>query len=282
MRPLWPWRRPGTDVALAQSASAEQKAQIAPTGQLRAALVKIPFLAKQDAASGQLKGVAPDLAEELARRLGLPYQPMAFEQPNAGIAALRGGAADITFLAPTPERVSLIDFGPAFMEMEMTLIVPAASPINSHADADQPGRRIVAYERTAVEEMLKKKMTKATIVRVPIFGYKQAFELLKSGQADAFADLRDALLSYQPELPDSRIIAGQLRQQRARDRLRQGAAAHRGLRQAVHRGGDRIGLRHPRDREGGRAGARWRRAAERHSPAFFHTAASLYRASSGD
>ena len=198
----------GTDVALAQSANAEQKAQIAPTGQLRAALVKIPFLAKPDAASGQLKGVAPDLAEELARRLGLPYQPMAFEQPNAGIAALRSGSADITFLAPTPERVSLIDFGPAFMEMEMTLIVPAASPINSHADADQPGRRIVAYERTAVEEMLKRRMTKATIVRVPIFGYKQAFELLKSGQAEAFADLRDALLSYQPELPDSRIIPG--------------------------------------------------------------------------
>ena len=67
----------GTDVALAQAANAEQKAQIAPTGSLRAALVKIPFLAKPDAASGQLKGVAPDLAEELARRLGLPYQPMA-------------------------------------------------------------------------------------------------------------------------------------------------------------------------------------------------------------
>jgi polar amino acid transport system substrate-binding protein len=194
--------------ALAQNASAEQKAQIVPTGVLRAALVKIPFLAKQDPASGQLRGVAPDLGEEFARRLGLPYQSMPFDSPNAGIAALRGGLADITFLAPTPERVALIDFGPAFMEMEMTLIVPGGSPIQSHADADQPGRRIVAYERTAVDEMLMKKMTKATIVRVPIFGYKQAFELIKAGQADAFADLRDALLSYQPELPDSRIVPG--------------------------------------------------------------------------
>ena len=70
------------------------------------------------------KGVAPDLGEELARRLGVPYQPMPFDSPNAGIAALRSGAADITFLAPTPERVGLIDFGPTFMEMEMTLIVP--------------------------------------------------------------------------------------------------------------------------------------------------------------
>jgi polar amino acid transport system substrate-binding protein len=56
--------------------------------------------------------------------------------------------------------------------------------------------------------MAMKKLTKATIVRVPIFGYKQAFELLKSGEADAFADLRDALLSYQPELPGSRIVPG--------------------------------------------------------------------------
>jgi polar amino acid transport system substrate-binding protein len=198
----------GATGAFAQSASAEQKAQIAPTGILRAALVKIPFLAKQDATSGQLKGVAPDLGEELARRLGVPYQPMPFDSPNAGIAVLRNGTADITFLAPTPERVAMIDFGPAFMEMEMTLIVPGTSPINSHADADQPGRKIVVYERTAVDEMLMKKMTRATIVRVPIFGYKRAFELIKSGEADAFADLRDALLSYQPELAGSRIVPG--------------------------------------------------------------------------
>ena len=76
----------------------------------------------------------------MARRLALPYQPMPFDAPNAGIAALRGGTADVTFLAPTPERIGLIDFGPAFMEMEMTLIVLGPSPINSLADADQRGQ----------------------------------------------------------------------------------------------------------------------------------------------
>ncbi len=194
-------------VAQAQPVAAGDKAHIAPTGELRAALVTIPFLAKPDAA-GKLKGVAPDLAEEMARRLEIPYRPMRFDTPNAGIKALREGQADITFLAPTPERIGLIDFGPTFMEMEMTLLVPAASSIANHADADQPGRRIVAYERTAVEEMLRRKMTKAAIVTVPIFGYKQAFELLRSGQADAFADLRDALMSYQTEFAESRIVPG--------------------------------------------------------------------------
>ena len=138
----------------ASAQSLSSVAQIAPTGKLRAALVKIPFLAKPDHASGQLKGVAPDLAEEFAQRLGVPLEPIPFDAPNAGIAALRNGAADITFLAPTPERVALIDFGPAFMEMEMTLIVPGSSPIATLGEADQPGRKIVAYERTAVEEML--------------------------------------------------------------------------------------------------------------------------------
>jgi len=65
--------------------------------------------------------------------------------------------------------------------------------VNRKTGPNQAGRRIVAYERTAVEEMLRKKVTRATLIRVPIFGYKQAFELLRSDQADAFADLRHAL-----------------------------------------------------------------------------------------
>ena len=49
-------------VSAASAQSLSSVAQIVPTGKLRAALVKIPFLAKPDHASGQLKGVAPDLA----------------------------------------------------------------------------------------------------------------------------------------------------------------------------------------------------------------------------
>lgn len=198
----------GLASALAQGApSAAEKAQIAPTGALRAAIVTIPFLAKQDA-NGPLRGVAPDLAAEMARVLGVPYEPMVFKSPNAGIAALREGKADVTFLAPTPERVGLIDFAPAFMEMEVTLIVPGASPIQTLADADQPGRKIVVYERTANEQMVQKNVTKSTIMRVPLFGWKKAFEMIEAGEADGFVDLREQLMNHQPELPGSRIIPG--------------------------------------------------------------------------
>jgi polar amino acid transport system substrate-binding protein len=176
-------------------------------GALRAALVKIPFLAREDG-TGALVGVAPDLAEAMALRLGIACERTAFDAPNEGIAALREGRADVTFLAPTPERVSLIDFAPAFMELEVTLIVPPGSPIKTLADADRVERRIVVYERTAVEEIMRKTIVHATLVPVPIFGHKQGFDLLKSGAADALADLRHALVTYQPDLEGSQILPG--------------------------------------------------------------------------
>jgi polar amino acid transport system substrate-binding protein len=193
--------------ALAQSATPEQKAQLAPTGALRAAIVMIPFLAKKDSA-GQFSGVAPHLGDELAKQLGVPYHPISFDSPNAGIAALREGKADVTFLAPTPERLALIDFGPGFMGMEVTLIVPGSSTIQTLADADRPGKKIIVYEKTANDEMVRKTVNKATILYVPLFGWKKAFEMLKTGEADGYVDLRDQLVWHQSELPGSRIISG--------------------------------------------------------------------------
>ncbi len=197
-------------VAMAQPApTAEQKAQLAPSGGLRAALVTIPFLAKQNA-GGQTRGVAPDLAAEMARALGVAYAPTVLKSPNEGVAALRDGKADVTFLAPTPDRLALIDFAPAFMEMEITLIVLGDSPIKTLADADQPGRRIVVYERTANEETARKALPKATFVFVPLFAYRKAFDMIKAGEADGYVDLRDQLASHISELPGARVVAGAL------------------------------------------------------------------------
>ena len=44
----------------------------------------------------------------------------------------------------------------------LSLVVPAGSPIQTLADADQPGRRIVVYERSANEETARQTLPKAT------------------------------------------------------------------------------------------------------------------------
>jgi polar amino acid transport system substrate-binding protein len=182
-------------------------ADIAPTGALRAALVRIPFLAKDDA-KGALIGVAPDLAAAMAGRLGVPLKPTAMDTPDEGIAAVRDGQADLTFLAPTPQRLAQIDFGPPFMALEATLLVPRGSAISTLSDADRPGRKIVAYERTAVEQILRARIRRAAIVTVPIFAHARGLTMLTNGEADALADLKHALTLYQRELPGSRIVTG--------------------------------------------------------------------------
>ena len=193
--------------ALAQTATPEQRAELAPSGKLRAAVVTIPFLAKQSA-DGQVTGVAPDLGAELARVLGVPYEPQVIKAPPDGVAAVRDGKADVTFLAPTPERIRLIDFAPAFMEMELSLLVPEGSPIQTLADADQPGRRIVVYERSANEEMVRQTLSKATRVLVPLSNHRKAMETIRAGEADAFADLLYQVVANRSEMPGMRVVPG--------------------------------------------------------------------------
>ena len=246
--------------------------------QLRAALVKIPFLAKPDAASGQLKGVAPDLAEELARRLGLPYQPMAFEQPNAGIAALRGGAADITFLAPTPERV-VAD------RLRSGLHGNGDDPARAGGLADQQPRR----RRPAGPPDRRLRAHR---------GRGDAQEEDDQGHDRARADLRLQAGLRAVEVRPGRRLRRPARRAPLLSAGASGLAHHRRATTAATRSrsaSPRSG-RSPRPsssssprRRSHRAssparsrrracGARWRRAGERHSQAFFHTAASLYRA----
>ena len=218
----------------------EQKAQLAPSGALRAAIVTIPFLAKQDA-SGQTKGVAPDLAADLARLLGVTYEPTAFKSPNEGIAALRAGKADVTFLAPTPERVALLDFAPAFMEMEITLVVAGDSPIKTLADADQPGRRIVVYEKSRQRGDGAEGADQGDHRAGAAVRHKKAFEMIKAGEADGYVDLRDQLAANSAICRAVASCRG-ARPQRHGDRLYQGKSRCGGLCEGLHRAAIKSGF----------------------------------------
>src|ERR1700682_3513579 len=65
------------------------KQQLAPTGTLRVGVLMVGYFAVPALGSGRLKGVIPDLGEELARRIGVPAQLIRFEKPGAIIEAFR-------------------------------------------------------------------------------------------------------------------------------------------------------------------------------------------------
>lgn len=97
-----------------------------------------------------------------------------------------------------------MDFTPAYMEVENTYLVPAASNIRTTADADRPGIRIAVPARSAPDAFLSSRLKHASLIR----GETEAgaFELLRAGKADAFAANRNSFARFTHGLAGYRAL----------------------------------------------------------------------------
>ena len=79
------------------------RADLASSGRLRAAINYGNFiLAQRDRATGESRGVAVDLAQELARRLSVPLEIVAYDSVAIMGDAAPSGVWDIAFLGSDP------------------------------------------------------------------------------------------------------------------------------------------------------------------------------------
>jgi polar amino acid transport system substrate-binding protein len=184
------------------------RAELTPTGTLRAGInYGNVILARKDPATGELSGVAIDLARELSRRLDVPITIVGFDTVGAMVDGAKAGAWDIAFLGSDPARAGEITFTAAYVELQATYLVPAGSSIRSVADVDREGVRVAAPARANYELFLTRNLKRAQLVRGQ--GADAAVELLAKGQAEALAGLRQALIGVAARLPGSRILDGQ-------------------------------------------------------------------------
>jgi polar amino acid transport system substrate-binding protein len=183
------------------------RGDLAPTGKVRAGINYGNFiLATKDAATGESRGAAVDLARELGRRLGVPFEIVAHDTVAALVDAAKTGAWDIAFLGSDPVRETVMSFTAAYLEIEATYLVPAASPLRAVADVDRDGVRVAAPARANYELFLSRHLQRAQLVRAA--SADEAFELLATGKADALAGLKQALIGYADKLPASRMLDG--------------------------------------------------------------------------
>lgn len=187
--------------------TAAVRADLAPTGKLRAGINYGDFiLVRKDPASGESRGVSIDLTRELARRLGVPVEIVAYDTIIAQVDAAKTGAWDIAFLGSDPARESVMSFTAAYMEIEATYLVPANSLLRAATDVDREGVRIAAPARANYELFLSRNLKKAKLVSAP--NADAAFDLLVSGKVEAYAGLTQALIGLVDKLPGSRIVDG--------------------------------------------------------------------------
>jgi polar amino acid transport system substrate-binding protein len=180
---------------------------LAPTGTLRAGINHgNPVLATRDASSGELRGVAVDLALELGRRVGLPVDLVGFESAGKMVEGLKVGAWDIAFLAVDPERADQISFTAPYIEIEGTYLLPPASPLRAIADVDCEGVRVGISAKSAYDLFLSRSLQRAQLVRAP--SPNAAFELILAGKVEVLAGVRQHLLASIEKLPGSRVLEG--------------------------------------------------------------------------
>jgi polar amino acid transport system substrate-binding protein len=196
--------------ALAQSGSAvpaSVRTEFAPTGTLRAAInYSNPLLATRDPQTGELSGVAVDLARELGRRLGLPVTLVPVDAASKMSDTARAGVWDLAFLGIDPARAQDIDYSAAYIDIEGTYLVRAGFSLRTIADVDRDGVRIAVTEKSAYDLFLSRTIQHAQLVRAP--STPESVELFANQKLDALAGVRTALVTATKRFPGSRVMEG--------------------------------------------------------------------------
>ncbi|MCC6946645.1 MAG: ABC transporter substrate-binding protein [Bradyrhizobiaceae bacterium] len=211
--------------------------ELAPTGTLRAAInLGNTVLAQRDPASGELRGVTVDLANELAREIGRPVHFESFEAAGKVFATLKHGVWDIAFLAIEPARAAEIDFTAPYVLIEGTYMVWAGTAFREIADVDRPGVRIAVGPDSAYDLFLKRTLQHATIVRAPVGGPRAMIDLFLADKLEAVAGVRQWLVDHAAKDPSVRVLDGRFMQIRQAMGLPKGRpAAFRYVRDFVER-----------------------------------------------
>ena len=179
--------------------------ELAPTGILRAGINLGNILLVTDTApNGDPVGVSPDMAAEIARRLGVGISYVTYLSPGAVADASEKNSWDICLIADEPKRAENILFTTAYVEIEGTYLVSGLSPFQSVEDVDSVGTRIAVSDRAAYDLYLTRNLKNATLHRGE--GLPGAFELYQSGDYDALAGLRPALLDNASFIDGSRVL----------------------------------------------------------------------------
>jgi polar amino acid transport system substrate-binding protein len=181
--------------------------ELAPTGTLRAAInYNNPLLARRDAATGDLSGLAVDLSEELARRVGVRLELIPYDAAGKFSGSAMDNVWDIAFLAIDPVRGKNIEFTAPYIELEGTYMVPADSPLYRIEDVDREGERIAVTAGSAYDLFLSRELKHAQIVRAQ--DTPKSMQMMFEQKLDAVAAVRTALAVEASRVPGLRVLSG--------------------------------------------------------------------------
>jgi polar amino acid transport system substrate-binding protein len=202
--------------AAALAADANAQKVLAPTGKLRAALYPGTPTSILDPKESEPRGVGYELGKELARRLGVPYEPVVYPNNAELLAAMKAGTAvDIAFTNASAARQKDMDFGGRpYLLIELGFLVPAGSPITSSdlAAIDRKGHRVGVAAGSTSQSSLSRDLKNAEVVPTPT--NLNGVELVAAGKIDAFATNKATLFELVERVPGVKVLPGRWGEER--------------------------------------------------------------------
>ena len=185
---------------------AAARAELAPTGKLRAGMNLSNTLFTQKDAGGKLYGVAVDVMNELGSRLGVPVEMVVHPTPGQVADAVNGGTWDVSILAIEATRAQTISFSPPISEIEATYVVLKDSPLRSVEQVDASGVRIAAPAKAGYELYLRRALKSATLVDSK--DLQGSINMINDRKVEAMAALKPMLIESMPKMPEARLLEG--------------------------------------------------------------------------
>ena len=180
---------------------------LAPTGSLRVGVYPgSPSSMVRDPRTGDKVGVALNLGQALAGRLGVPFQVVEFDRVAQVVEAVKTGAVDFTFTNATEARARDVDFTQPLLQVELGYLVPAGSSIATIEDIDRPGVRVGVTQGSTSLATLTRRLKNATLVTAA--SLQQAQDMLRRGDVQAYATNKAVLSEMLDSLPGYKILPG--------------------------------------------------------------------------
>jgi polar amino acid transport system substrate-binding protein len=181
--------------------------EIAPTGRLRASINLGNSVLAQGTPEAP-RGVSVDLANELAKRLGLTVEFMCWPAAKPSFDTVKAGNADIAFLAHEPARAAEVEFTAPYVEIEGAYMVRSDSALKSVEEVDRPGNRIAVGPGSAYDLYLTRTLKHAEIVRSKIGGGSSNIEMFLKDNLEVCANVRQPLEAWAAKDTSVRLLPG--------------------------------------------------------------------------
>jgi polar amino acid transport system substrate-binding protein len=185
---------------LTASAQDTLRAEIAPEGRLRVALIGVRVLG----------GIGEPVGRYLAERLELPFEAVTYSNPEAYEESFAAPAWDV---AIGPRVLAPVDKADVTSDAWLIELLYLAAPARTFAgvsEVDHPGIKIGTIQNSPSDRFLSHSLKSATLVRLPLSSKfpADAIGMLRDGDVDVFGADSGLIAAISASYPDGKIVPG--------------------------------------------------------------------------